>query len=138
MIVLCFKSSLLRASRLPHTQCLHGKFFCEQEKKRDDVKEWVLAVSMDQKIDQVLDQDDRGTFVGSLVCKQTKQRYEACIVSGYPVLTSVKYGSRMANKPDWNKFLMASMSAHSENMRDVLRFLRQWCGASEEPAYAFQ
>lgn len=97
----------------------------------------MLAVSMDQKIEQALDLDARGTFVGSLHSRQTGRTEDACIVSGFPVLAPVKYGSRAANKPDWNKFMMATKSAPSEPMRDTVRFLRLWCSAAEDPAYAF-
>ncbi len=90
------------------------------------------------QIEQVLDKDERGIFVGSLLDKQSGRTYDACIVSGFPVLTPVAYGAKKANKPDWNKFLMVSKTSHSDSLRDVLRFLRQWCGASEEPSYSFQ
>lgn len=37
------------------------------EEKREEVKEWVLAVSMDQKVEQVLPTDDRDLWLLTLV-----------------------------------------------------------------------
>jgi intraflagellar transport protein 172 len=107
------------------------------EQKRAEVKEWLLAVCMDKKIEQTLDRDERGVYIGSLRDPKTGRTSEACAVSGFPVLTSVAYGSKVGNKPDWNKFIMASKSSHSDSMKDVLRFLKQWAAAADEPAYAF-
>jgi hypothetical protein len=36
--------------------------------EHEAVKEWVLAVSMDQKVEQVLPLDERMTYEASLVC----------------------------------------------------------------------
>ena len=41
-IILCFT--------LDNILCFHGECYCFQEEKREEVKEWVLAVSMDQKV----------------------------------------------------------------------------------------
>lgn len=37
------------------------------EEKREEVKEWVLAVSMDQKVEQVLPTDERDLWLLTLV-----------------------------------------------------------------------
>ncbi len=107
------------------------------EQKRSEVKEWILAVCMDKKIEQKLDCDERGIYVASLLDPKTGRTYDSCFVSGFPVLLPVTYGAKSTNKPDWNKFIMASKASQSENMRDVLRFLRAWSGANDDPAYAF-
>lgn len=52
------------------------------EDKREEVKEWVLAVSMDQKVEQVLPQDERGTYVASLNSPHTGVTSLPCVVSG--------------------------------------------------------
>lgn len=75
------------------------------------MKEWVLAVSMDQRVEQVLPTDERGTYVGSLYCSHTKVDSLPCVVTGFPVLrhsVEFKRGGRCANKEDWNKFIMAT------------------------------
>lgn len=56
------------------------------EDERADLKEWVLTVSMDQSVDQVLDTDSRGVFVASLLDSKTGQTSKPCILTGYPVL----------------------------------------------------
>lgn len=53
-----------------------------QEEKREDVKEWVLAVSMDQRVEQELPSDERGTYVASLYCPHTQVHSLPCVVTG--------------------------------------------------------
>ena len=52
------------------------------------MKEWVLAVSMDQKVEQQLPLDERMTYEASLVAGKTGTVSPACIISGYPVIGS--------------------------------------------------
>jgi hypothetical protein len=53
-----------------------------QEDKREDVKEWVLAVSMDQRVEQELPTDERGTYVASLHCPHTQITSLPCVITG--------------------------------------------------------
>ena len=53
-----------------------------QEDKREEVKEWVLAVSMDQKVEQVLPLDERDTYEGSLIAVNTEIKSLPCVISG--------------------------------------------------------
>jgi hypothetical protein len=53
------------------------------EAKREEVRTHVLAISMDQKAEQTLDLDERGTYVGSLIDARTRQKSAPCIVTGY-------------------------------------------------------
>lgn len=81
-----------------------------QESKREEVKEWVLALSMDKRVEQSLPMDERGMYVASLNCIHTGVVSLPCVVTGYPVLQhkvefSVK--DKLANKDDWNKLVMA-------------------------------
>lgn len=46
------------------------------------VKEWVLAVSMDQKVEQQLPMDERMSYEASLVAARTGTVSPACIISG--------------------------------------------------------
>ncbi|KAJ8945935.1 hypothetical protein NQ318_016763 [Aromia moschata] len=55
-------------------------YLSEDPKEHDNIREWVLAVSMDQKIDQTLPLDDRQLFESSLQHGETP-----CLVTGYPV-----------------------------------------------------
>ncbi|XP_048583111.1 intraflagellar transport protein 172 homolog [Nematostella vectensis] len=110
------------------------------EEKREEIKEWVLAVSMDQKVEQVLPTDERDTYEASLVALNTGISSLPCVVTGYPVLRNkidFKRPGKAANKEDWNKFIMATKVSHSPECQDVLRFLGHWCGAPQNPSYSF-
>ncbi|XP_070555163.1 intraflagellar transport protein 172 homolog [Ptychodera flava] len=111
------------------------------EDKKEEIKDWVLAVSMDQKVEQILDVDERDTYVGSLTAINTGIKSLPCVISGYPVLRNkleFKRPGKAANKDDWNKFLMATKMSHSSECQDVLKFIGQWCGATPNPSYSFQ
>ncbi|CAB4017982.1 intraflagellar transport 172 homolog [Paramuricea clavata] len=110
------------------------------EDKREEVKEWVLAVSMDQKVEQVLPVDERGTYAASLVAPSTNITSLPCVITGYPVLRNkidFKRPGRAANKDGWNKFVMATKVSHSPECQDVLRFLGQYCGVPQNPSFSF-
>merc|ERR1712159_906085 len=78
-----------------------------QEDKREEIRTWVLDISVDRKVEQVLAKDARGCYSGSLLDPSTGKQYEPCIVTGFPILQNPhNYGSRTANKEDWNKFIM--------------------------------
>jgi intraflagellar transport protein 172 len=108
------------------------------EEKREEVREYVLSISVDQKVDQTLALDERGTYVGSLRDAKSGKMYEPCIVTGFPVLQNpVKFGGQTANKEDWNRFIMTTKTTHNADLQDVMRFLASWCGASESATYSF-
>ncbi|KAH9246952.1 hypothetical protein BASA81_015465 [Batrachochytrium salamandrivorans] len=100
------------------------------EVKREEVRDWVLQVSLDQKISQDVDKRDceqcgTSIYEASLECFCCQLKSEACIVTGYPVLrNSVKCTScnKMANKDDWNKFVM-------------IERICPWCATNQSPVY---
>ena len=61
---------------------------CLQEEEREEVKEWVLAVSLDQRVEQVLPNDERGTYVASLSCSHTGVTSLPCVITGEPTYLS--------------------------------------------------
>ena len=65
-----------------------GFCFClfPQTQQHEDIKEWVLAISMDQKVEQALPKDERGTYEASLVAVDTGIRSLPCVISGVPSL----------------------------------------------------
>ena len=73
----------------PILQKFHSLYLCLsiQEDRREEVKEWVLAVSMDQKVEQILPVDERDTFEASLVAVSTDIRSLPCVVSGKLITT---------------------------------------------------
>ncbi|KAJ3395502.1 hypothetical protein HDU92_005616 [Lobulomyces angularis] len=101
------------------------------EAKREEVRDWILQVSLDQKINQELDHrdcEDCGTSIydASLTCYNCSSKSEACVVTGYPVLRNkVKCTgcNRNANKEDWNKFVM-------------IEKVCPWCGTTQIPVYS--
>nr|XP_014345853.1 PREDICTED: intraflagellar transport protein 172 homolog [Latimeria chalumnae] len=111
------------------------------EEKREEIRDWVLTVSMDQRVEQVLPRDERETYEGSLLAVNTGLRSLPCLISGYPVLRNkveFKRPGKAANKDDWNKFLMAVKTTHSPECQDVLKFLNLWCGGLPSAGFSFQ
>ncbi|XP_076029417.1 intraflagellar transport protein Oseg2 isoform X2 [Oratosquilla oratoria] len=109
------------------------------EALREEAKEWVLAVSMDQKVEQVLPLDERMVYEASLVGSDGTH-YPPCVITGYPVLRSrldLKHG-QVANKEDWNKVIMATKMTNSPECQDVLKFITSWCGGVPNMGYNFQ
>lgn len=107
------------------------------------VKEWVLAVSMDQKVEQQLPLDERNTFEGSLVAAGTGTASLPCIISGYPVnpvtnrIEFAREGA-VANKEEWNKFVMTAKMVSDNEIQDVVKFISSWCGMGETPSFSFK
>ena len=56
--------------------------FFYQESQHEEVKEWVLAVSMDQHVAQELPMDERDTYEASLVAANTGIRSLPCVITG--------------------------------------------------------
>ncbi|CAJ0966968.1 unnamed protein product [Ranitomeya imitator] len=109
--------------------------------KREEVREWVLAVSMDQRVEQVLPVDERGVYEASLVAVNSGVRSLPCVITGYPVLRNkieFTQPGKAANKEDWNRLLMAIKTSHSPECQDVLRFISRWCGAPPNTSFSFQ
>ncbi|KAG2468228.1 IF172 protein, partial [Polypterus senegalus] len=80
------------------------------EEKREEIRDWVLTVCIDPKVEQVLPKDERDTYEASLVAVNTGIRSLPCVITGYPVLRNkieFKRPGKAANKDEWNAFLMA-------------------------------
>ncbi|XP_055910125.1 intraflagellar transport protein 172 homolog [Eupeodes corollae] len=93
----------------------------------EEVREWVLAVSMDQQVDQVLPVDDRGMYESSLGVSDLP-----CVLSAYPVRgrqpVTFKTSNRQSNRDIWSKFSVALKMAPTGGIPDVLDFTEKWCG----------
>ncbi|XP_074392344.1 intraflagellar transport protein 172 homolog isoform X2 [Zonotrichia albicollis] len=110
------------------------------EEQREEVRDWVLTVSMDQRLQQVLPQDERGTYEASLVAAGTGAASLPCLLTGYPVLGNkieLRPG-REVKKDAWYKFVMAVKTSHSPAGQDVIEFLRRWCGGLPSTSFSFQ
>uniref|UniRef100_A0A2K6MV73 Intraflagellar transport protein 172 homolog n=1 Tax=Rhinopithecus bieti TaxID=61621 RepID=A0A2K6MV73_RHIBE len=111
------------------------------EAEREEVRDWVLTVSMDQRLEQVLPRDERGAYEASLVAASTGIQALPCLITGYPILRNkieFKRPGKAANKDNWNKFLMAIKTSHSPVCQDVLKFISQWCGGLPSTTFSFQ
>ncbi|VDP18168.1 unnamed protein product [Onchocerca flexuosa] len=88
------------------------------DEEYEEVKEWVLAISMEQSIERNLPCDANGNFEVSLVD-----------ANGYPVRGSAKqFGSsgKVADRDTWSRFIMAQKTKSTENIGDVLQFIAKW------------
>ncbi|XP_037749516.1 LOW QUALITY PROTEIN: intraflagellar transport protein 172 homolog [Chelonia mydas] len=111
------------------------------EATREEIRDWVLTMSMDQRLEQVLPRDERDTYEASLVAASTGVHSLPCLLTGYPVLRNkveFKRPGKEANKDTWNKFLMAVKTSHSPVCQDVLKFIGQWSGGLPSSSLSFQ
>ncbi|XP_069028434.1 intraflagellar transport protein 172 homolog [Embiotoca jacksoni] len=113
---------------------------CVTDGQREQIRDWVLMVSMDHRLEQVLPRDERNAYEASLVAANTGLRSLPCVLTGYPVLRNkMEFASagKAANKEDWNRFLMAAKTTHSPECQDVLKFIGQWCGGLPASGFSF-
>lgn len=124
---------------IPYEVPVPHKLFVSDD-QREQIRDWVLMVSMDQRLEQVLPRDERDTYEASLVSAGTGLRSLPCLLTGYPVLRNqMEFPSsgKAVNKDDWNKFLMATKTSHSPECQDVLKFIGLWCGSVPGSGFSF-
>ncbi|EJD74502.1 intraflagellar transporter osm-1 [Loa loa] len=96
--------------------------------EHEEVKEWVLAISIQQSIERSLPYDNDGNFEVSLI-DANGTSHSACLISGYPIRGNIKeFGSssRAADRDMWSRFIMAQKTKSTENIGDVLQFIAKW------------
>ncbi|XP_072763581.1 intraflagellar transport protein 172 homolog isoform X3 [Anoplolepis gracilipes] len=108
--------------------------------QREEAREWVLAISMDQKIEQGLPVDQRGVYVGSLTSPTNSGApLQQCVITGYPARGPVikfEETNRVADRDDWTKLTnMARQAPPDSPLNDILVYLQEWCGAI--PKFSF-
>ena len=84
------------------------------------------------QIKPAMRRDARNCIEFSLINHQTNERSSPCVITGYPVLDDRIVFERhglMANKEDWNKFVLTAKSIRRETLQDCLKFLAKWTGA---------
>lgn len=64
-----------------------------QTSQHEEVKEWVLAVSMDQRLEQILPKDERGVYEASLSVPSTGVASQPCVITGKLSIGHSQYGS---------------------------------------------
>ena len=101
------------------------------EDQREKIKDWVLQISMEQKVEQSLnffpcENCGNSMYVASLKCLSCNCVYEPCLVTGFPVLrkTLVSCSScqRAGNKEDWNQYLISNSTC-------------PWCSSIQSQEY---
>uniref|UniRef100_A0A0X3PJC6 Intraflagellar transport protein 172 homolog n=1 Tax=Schistocephalus solidus TaxID=70667 RepID=A0A0X3PJC6_SCHSO len=100
--------------------------------EHEAVREWILAMSMDQKLEQILPKDERGAYVAALKAPGTGLKALPCVVTGFPVLRNgIAFSDpkRAANQDDWKRLQNAATIARNASCIDVCDFIRKWCGS---------
>ncbi|KAG7296178.1 hypothetical protein JYU34_021279 [Plutella xylostella] len=99
---------------------------CVRGAALDDVREWVLQVSMDQTVDQTLPVDSRGLYASSVASGEA-----CCVLTGFPLgsrLVTFTNG-RCANREHWAR--VAAASRNNAAAADVVRAVTLWCGPAD-------
>jgi len=116
---------------VPFEKLLIAERTCVSGTLREETKEWVLAVSLDQRIQQQLPLDERGVYEASLSDGHQSEVALPCVMTGYPVLKHpVKFPGplKMANREDWNRFLVATKRwPDNQQLHNILSFIEKWC-----------
>ncbi|CAG9768133.1 unnamed protein product [Ceutorhynchus assimilis] len=103
-------------------------YLADDPKEHDNVREWVLAISMDQKVEQTLPLDERQLYESSLQPGELP-----CLVTGYPIkkqAVTFANSNFQAAKEAWAKLNMGSKLAPDSNIPAVISFVHKWCGNS--------
>ncbi|KAF8562402.1 Intraflagellar transport protein [Paragonimus westermani] len=100
--------------------------------EHESVREWILMVSMDQKLEQTLPKDERGVYQGTAETpNSTGLSALPCIITGYPVLRNgleFDKSSGVANRDNWNRMQQVIKLARTDECADVMEFIRRWYG----------
>ncbi|CAI2357816.1 unnamed protein product [Caenorhabditis sp. 36 PRJEB53466] len=97
--------------------------------KHEDIKEWVLAASVDDSHTKDLIYDKRRVFEASLNDNRGGTA-EPCLVTGYPVIDQpIHIGTMVAEKDNLNKFLIVIKNNQTENLLNVQNFVVKWAGS---------
>ncbi|CAH8497562.1 unnamed protein product [Dicrocoelium dendriticum] len=101
------------------------------QEEHEAVREWILMMSMDQKLEQSLPKDERGVYEGALEASGTGLSALPCIITGYPVLRNgVEFDNpgRVAIRDHWSRLQHAAKVARTTECVDVKEFIQRWCG----------
>ncbi|OAF71468.1 hypothetical protein A3Q56_00763 [Intoshia linei] len=122
------KTDFMCESKIP-TKC-----YCS-DTTVESIREWLLATSINTNIEQTLPVEANNKFESTL--PQNSKFTDACIISGYPLEHSAikfKNSSNMANKDDWNKYVMNAKVSKSDECQNVMTFIDKWNGPPTSPS----
>ncbi|ETN84945.1 tetratricopeptide repeat protein, partial [Necator americanus] len=93
----------------------------------EEIKEWVLATSVDDGANRDLKFDSRGLFEATI--EANGEKWPECIITGYPILsTRVDFGGLCADKDNLNRFLIAIKTSPTDQLINVQEFMSRWAG----------
>uniref|UniRef100_A0A914KFL7 Uncharacterized protein n=1 Tax=Meloidogyne incognita TaxID=6306 RepID=A0A914KFL7_MELIC len=101
--------------------------------EQEEVKEWVLAISVGrQNIEKQLKLDEgRESYEASSI-DSLGNDYPICVISGYPVLDEGHQlgGGRVATHQAWATFTALAKQNPTDELFDIQQFLAKWAGVS--------
>ncbi|KAI6232370.1 Intraflagellar transport protein osm-1 [Aphelenchoides besseyi] len=123
-------NTIFEGTDIPTQYSLPQQMFLTED-EHEDVKEWVLSVSVDQKVQKELKMDERDCYEASSV-DSSGRVYPICILSAYPILNSPKELGRnkYADPTAWQQFATLIRTHPSDQLFDVQAFLSRWTGSS--------
>ncbi|CAO1308118.1 unnamed protein product [Diamesa tonsa] len=118
----------LSATDFPSSVPIPAEMHLKHELKlHEEVRDWVLAISMDQQVDQSLPTDDRNMYESSLGMGDL-----GCLISGYPIMgrqpITFHRSQHLANRESWSKLTVAAKMSPHTDVPDIIEFLETWCG----------
>lgn len=108
-----------------------NKYLSEPE--QEEVKEWVLAISVGrQNVEKELKLDkERESYEASCV-DSLGNDYPICVISGYPVLDEGHQlgNGRVSTHQAWSIFTALAKQYPTDELFDLQQFLAKWAGVS--------
>ncbi|OQS01442.1 intraflagellar transport protein [Achlya hypogyna] len=102
------------ATDIPRDFPLPDEQYLPDEAAREEIRDWVLTISMDQQVQEKLPERpcpncQASIYEGSLQCTECKARFEPCIITGFPVVAKMTVNctncKAIADRESWNKWI---------------------------------